>query len=103
MGWAVASNDSVNFGSLNSTEWVGGWLDNLSISANVRDVWGVNANGDVYHRSGAEGFWVQDIAPVLRRIAVSGDGRSIWGVGVNSTIYSRRWGEWFRVPGRLSE
>merc|ERR1712060_990922 len=56
--WAVASNDSVNFGSPNSTEWVGGWLDNLTISANVRDVWGVNANGDVYHRSGAEGFWV---------------------------------------------
>ena len=85
-----------------------GWLAQVSISRGGADVWGVNAKGEVWCRSGIDSFWKKVDAPEpLRQVVVSGDGHHVWGVDRENRMFHRaEWTtwtcDWHRVFGRVA-
>jgi len=82
-----------------------GWLRQLSVSFDGRQVWAVNAHGKVFcHYGDLSAKWVA-MPGHLRQVAVSGDGGHVWGVNDSNQVFYRRGysGYWIRVPGALSQ
>ena len=79
--WSVAEDCSVYMGDLTDAPmWYihSGNLLQVCISANARQVWGVNWIGEIYPMTNSDGHWLHERGPKLERICVSGNGRQAW-------------------------
>jgi hypothetical protein len=85
-------------GQIGWSPWqsIAGALKHVSVGRDGA-VWGVNANDEIYQRSGSA--W-QRISGALKQVSV-GDAGHVWGVNRNDEIFRRNGNAWTQVAGAL--